>query len=100
MDIRSIADYYGYESQSRQLIEEMGELTSAINHHWRKDLACGEKAFDPHRTSKELNHVIEEIADVELCLRQLIYLLKCDHRVDLFMEVKVKRQMDRMVNQQ
>lgn len=34
--IQYIAEYYGYETQSRQLIEEMAELTVAINKFWRK----------------------------------------------------------------
>ena len=34
--IHFIADYYGYEPQSRQLIEEMAELTVALNKAWRK----------------------------------------------------------------
>ena len=29
--IQYIADHYGYEPQSRQLIEEMAELTVALN---------------------------------------------------------------------
>lgn len=35
--IKEIAAYYGYEAQSRQLIEEMTELTQAINKLWRID---------------------------------------------------------------
>mgnify|MGYP005829319167 FL=1 len=35
--IKIIARYYGYEAQSRQLIEEMAELTQAINKLWRKE---------------------------------------------------------------
>ena len=34
-EIHKIADYYGYEAQSRQLIEEMAELTQALNKLWR-----------------------------------------------------------------
>ncbi len=34
--IELIADRYGYEPQSRQCIEEMAELTQAINKLWRK----------------------------------------------------------------
>ena len=33
--IQYIADHYGYEPQSRQLIEEMAELTVALNKAWR-----------------------------------------------------------------
>lgn len=34
--IELIAERYGYEPQSRQCIEEMAELTQAINKLWRK----------------------------------------------------------------
>ena len=33
---------YGYDAQSRQCIEEMAELTQAINKFWRKQLKCGQ----------------------------------------------------------
>lgn len=36
--IQKIADTYGYDAQSRQCIEEMAELTQAINKFWRKPL--------------------------------------------------------------
>lgn len=39
--IQRIAQHYGYDSQSRQCIEEMAELTQAINKFWRKQLKCG-----------------------------------------------------------
>lgn len=34
--VRILAEWYGYEPQSRQCIEEMAELTQAINKLWRK----------------------------------------------------------------
>ncbi len=36
--IQKIAQIYGYDAQSRQCIEEMAELTQAINKFWRKVL--------------------------------------------------------------
>jgi len=36
--IKLIADTYGYDAQSRQCIEEMAELTHAINKFWRNSL--------------------------------------------------------------
>ena len=36
---------YGYESQSRQLIEEMAELTVAINKLWRVERFCDRKKY-------------------------------------------------------
>ena len=34
-NVKNIADKFGYEEQSLQLIEEMAELTQAINKHRR-----------------------------------------------------------------
>lgn len=95
-NMKMIAEHYGYNSQSRQLIEEMAELTTAINHHWRKELQCGQKAFDKVSGSPEINHVIEEIADVKLCLEQLIYLMDCSARVDFLVDYKMIRQTFRI----
>ena len=39
-NVKSIADKFGYEEQSLQLIEEMAELTQAINKHRRYN-NCG-----------------------------------------------------------
>ena len=70
--ICKIADHYGYDAQSRQLIEEMAELTQAINKYWRKDLKCGERdIFHTLKGSPTEDAIIEEIADVEICLSQL-----------------------------
>ena len=45
--IKIIAEHYGYDSQSRQCIEEMAELTQAINKWWR---VCG----NGQRTEKSI----------------------------------------------
>ena len=69
--IRIIAERYGYEPQSRQCIEEMAELTQAINKMWRKQNFGG--------NSKEIaqahENVLEEIADVLIMIWQLKELL-------------------------
>lgn len=47
LKIQKIADTYGYDAQSRQCIEEMAELTQAINKFWRNTLHCGEFEISP-----------------------------------------------------
>jgi len=91
--LTSIADHYGYDSQSRQLVEEMAELTSALNHFWRKDLSCGEVAFDPDLNTQ---HILEEAADVEICLQQLIYLLHGEDKIPELVNAKLQRQQERI----
>ena len=65
--IKKIAATYGYDEQSRQCIEEMAELTKAINKYWRKDLQCGKYPYNPWDgympdDSKEYDNLLEEIA--------------------------------------
>lgn len=95
-DIERIANYYGYEPQSRQLIEEMAELTQAINKLWRierkpyKDI-CDEVAIDVYK-----ENLVEEIADVQIMLWQMLYLLRAQGKVEPIIEQKIARQMERI----
>lgn len=71
--IRAIGRHYGYDAQSRQCIEEMAELTQAINKYWRKDLKCGRYMYNPWDgympyDSQEYTNLVEEIADVQIML--------------------------------
>lgn len=108
-NIIAIANYYDYDSQSRQLIEEMAELTVAINKLWRKSLLYGFISLeDIHREEakyanstkfieeKEVQNVIEEIADIEIMLAQIKYLLGCQDEVEQEKERKILRQLERM----
>ena len=95
--IKKIADTYGYDAQSRQLIEEMAELTQAINKYWRKQLSCGAFPYPLEENSKEEKAIIEEIADVEICISQLKYLLCIkDTDIDQIIEQKLNRQLERI----
>lgn len=96
--IQKIADTYGYDAQSRQCIEEMAELTQAINKYWRKDLKCGQltQLQVPIGSPQELS-IIEEIADVEICLAQMKYLLAIrEEDVNKIIEQKLDRQLERI----
>lgn len=92
-----IADEYGYDAQSRQCIEEMAELTQAINKFWRKQLKCGgvdlnEAGF----RNKEYENLVEEIADVEIMIEQMKVFMDCEHSVAEVVEEKLNRQIDRI----
>lgn len=94
-ELRLIADNYGYEAQSRQLIEEMAELTQAINKMWRVDAAHCEKTVKPH--IEAYKHIVEEIADVEICLEQVKWLLDIDESVlDDWKDMKIERSISRI----
>lgn len=93
--IHKISEHYGYDPQSRQLIEEMAELTQAINKFWRSDLDCGKKTiFEVPASSPRLQSIKEEIADVQIMLWQLCHLLNLD--IESVIEYKLDRQMERI----
>ena len=64
--IKTIADHYGIKKQLRQLAEECSELAVEASHSARKGTTV---------------KIIEEIADVQIMIEQIIYLAKiakCD----------------------
>ena len=70
-ELKKIADYYGYEEQSEQLIEECAELIQAINKYRR---AMNRGTIDERGIA--IDHLIEELSDVEIMLEQIKYLLQ------------------------
>ena len=102
--IQKIADTYGYDAQSRQCIEEMAELTQAINKFWRKQMMCGFVSLDEIKAEETENsklsdekgyqNLVEEIADVQIMLWQMAYLLNAD--VTPIIEQKLDRQLERI----
>lgn len=96
--IQKIAQHYGYDVQSRQCIEEMAELTVAINKYYRA-MADFRKIVNPPPPKKlipikEYANIVEEIADVQIMLWQLEYLLNAD--VEPIIEQKIIRQLERI----
>ena len=75
-DIHKIAEYYGLE-QFDKTIEELNELTEAIS-------------------ERDVQHMIEEIADVEIMTTQLKMLLDAEDDVEKMKRFKVDRQLKRM----
>ena len=96
--IIAIANHYGYESQSRQLIEEIAELTVAINKLWRVERFCDKKDIMDVKgfSYPETKEIIGEISDVEIMLSQIKYLLGCNNEVEQEKEKKILRQLERM----
>lgn len=82
-DLRNIAEHYGLRVQMRQLIEEMAELTQVI---------CKAERYDLD-TVRE--HLVEEVADVQVMLEQVIYLLG-DNRIEQIRAEKIARQKRRI----
>ena len=80
--IKTIADHYGIKKQLRQLAEECSELAVEASHSERKGTTV---------------KIIEEIADVQIMIEQIIYLARID-RCDIqdCINFKLDRQMKRM----
>ena len=95
--IQYIADHYGYEPQSRQLIEELSELIQAVCKHNR--------AFDGKQLSEssgctEKDAIIEEMADVTIMMCQIQHILGIGNLdLDSKIEQKLNRQIERIKNE-
>lgn len=89
--IIKIANTYGYEPQSRQCIEEMAELTQAINKFWRK---CGNGQPTEKDAEMCMDNLIEELADVQIMIWQMNYLLGADTMP--IIQKKLDRQIQRI----
>ena len=97
--IRKIAQHYGYETQSRQCIEEMAELTQAINKLWRIQRTI--KDLDSFHYYPEMivsrERIVEELADVQIMVSQLSHLLGSDEgELEGYINEKLDRQIKRM----
>ena len=75
--IRKIADHYGLECQKLKLQEETGELITAS-------------------AKPDVDHFVEEMADVSLVIEQMVYLLKKESLFAEIREKKLDRKMKRI----
>jgi NTP pyrophosphatase (non-canonical NTP hydrolase) len=70
-EARMIAEHYGYEEQSNQLVEECAELVQAISKYRR-----AKKKGIPPITQMMFENLVEELADVSLMIEQVKHLLQ------------------------
>ena len=85
--VKKIADYYGWNSQLRQLAEECSELSVEALHYTRE------------RGGTE--RISEEIVDVLIMIQQIIYLLKNDvEKLEKYADFKLDRQLSRIEKEQ
>ena len=91
--IKKIANYYGLSKQIRQLSEECAELIQATSKYMRYQ----ETSYAATVDWKYLQNVCEEIADVEVMLEQIKYLLHINPKaVEAIKGRKVNRQLERI----
>lgn len=79
---KSIANHYGKDHQVLIAIEEMSELTKELCKYFRR-----------YDRKKE---IIEEVADAQIMLEQLIELFGINNEVDRMIDYKLNRQIRRM----
>ena len=79
---KTIANYYGRDSQVLIAIEEMSELTKVICKYKR------------HYEVEE--QLVDEIADVKIMVEQLTELFKLGTEVDKRIDYKIERQLRRI----
>lgn len=88
--IKAIANHYGLSHQEVKIMEELAELQKAI----ARDIL--NKTGEDIQNKRISGDVIEEIADVRIMLEQIEYLSGCGRQVEIYMEQKLKRQLDRI----
>lgn len=94
-DIEKIAEHYGFANQTRQLFEEMAELTVAINKYHRHT-SMEDKSISDYVSEHFLKeNIIEEIADVQIMLWQMQTFFK-PFDVAPVIEQKIARQLKRI----
>lgn len=83
-DIQEIAEYYGLISQMGVLQEECSELIKAASKYLR------------YGTDEKKNDIAEEIADVEIMMEQIKYLLNLYDDVQFCRKHKLVHTLDRI----
>lgn len=98
--LKIIAEHYGIENQSIQLMEEMAELTIALNKYRRSSKIEHQTISESIDEQFIIEQIIEEICDVEIVLEQIKYLL--NHSSDdlaVWKQRKIERQLERIVKE-
>lgn len=90
------AKYFGYEAQSNQLVEECAEVIQAVSKYRRASTGLGHPTAEDEK-AVALENLIEEIADVEIMLEQVKYLLQIpEEELEAVKLYKVNRTRERI----
>lgn len=91
--IKKLANFYGLHKQQRQLAEECAELIQATSKYMRFQ----EQSYASTVDWTYIQNVVEEIADVEIMLEQMKYLLNINpEAVERIKVKKILRQLERI----
>ena len=92
---KAAAEFWGVDATSIVAVEEMGELIQALMKYRR---ATHRKKSVPTTKSRTaiLDNIAEEIADVRICLDEIVYLLSLKDEVKKW-KIKKREREDRRV---
>lgn len=82
------AEQFGLENRLLQCTEEAGELIQALSKYQR--ILQGDKTCQTDMIHAEYM-IAEEMADIEICLKQLKYLLGNTEQIEQIKEEKIQR---------
>lgn len=85
--LKCILDYYGKENQIIKTLEEFAELQELLTRTFTKAEPVSKANF------------ASEIADVQIMLEQMKLAFNCKKEVDLWVDIKIARQFERMGNE-
>lgn len=88
------AEQFGLENRLLQCTEEAGELIQALSKYQR--LLQGDKTCQTHIFHAEYM-IAEEMADIEICIEQLKYLLENKEQIEQIKEQKIYRTEHRLL---
>ena len=99
-DLEHIIQHYGIRNQLKKFNEETYELIEAVNDYERQKEACENIGCSRIHADKELEHIVEEYADVCVILEQFkaYYNLDNDKIINM-MKFKIDRQLERINNE-
>ncbi len=86
--LRDIAEHYGAQHQTFKLAEEAAELSAAATR-----FALAKTRAD---SSAELDHLIEEAADVLVMISQFAFNYNCEDKLKTIGDEKIRRTIKRM----
>lgn len=88
--LAQIIEYYRPDLQIRVAVEEMAELIQALMKQQRN-------VYEAEEPSRNYDHILEEMADVEIMLEQLkMIFVTSEYSYDAIIQSKIYRQLERM----
>ena len=85
-------ELYGEDLQLQLVIEECSELIEVVSKYLRAK-RYNERFSNPNFQNQTIlkNKIPEEIADVQIMLKQLVMMLYCDEEVEMAKDIKLRR---------